>query len=200
MTEVTMPETDSSNTLHVDDLVPVFRASDKDDQSENYGLIAQQFGDLMPEYRAQEITFTIAAGALSTAEADRTLSTSGTRFESPILAWLKCHAQVTSAGTTTNWYLRGQYQGRTDPNGSTGAKRSWYYARQMGANVERVATSSSSNLDFEYFLGSNRIPATAAGGWRLAINPSTLVMTATEDGTAPRQAYSIVAQIAYCLV
>jgi len=198
MTDVSLPVTDSTDTLAADDLVPVFRPADKDDASENYGLSAQSISDLRPEYRNSQLTLEISSGALATAESSRTLSVASSRFAAPKLIWVVTHSQVTSGSTT--WYLRGQWRGRNDANAATSSSRSWWYGRELGSANERVGNESSADLTDEFSLGSNRVPGSAAGGWGLTIVPSTRVLSLGQDGPAPNQSYTFVVQVAYAVI
>lgn len=200
MTNVSLPEADSTTTLASSDLVPVFRATEKDASASNYGLYSQAMGDLKPEYRTQEITLNIVSGALTTSEADRTLSAANSRFATPTLAWVVVQAEWTSTGTTTRWFARGQWRNRTDANLNS-ITRSWYYAKQFASQTgERIGNTSNSNRATWYLLGTNRVPSGAAGGWDLQVQPSTRILRLNEDGTAPRSAYQCVVQVGYALI
>jgi len=198
MTDVSIPETDSSATLHDNDLIPVFRASEKDTAGSNYGLYAQEIGDFKPEYRNTRITLTVAAGAVTTAEASRTLSVASSRFDSPTLVWVVTHAAISSTGVTTLWYSRGRYQDNSVATGQ--AARSWYYAKELASTNERMTSTASTDRSSQFKLGTNRVPASAAGGWDLVLTPETRVLNLVQDGTAPQQAYSFVVEVAYALI
>lgn len=196
MTEVVLPESDASETLAEDDLVPVFRPSEKDTSASNYGMRVQTYSDLMPEYRADQKTLEVISGSFTYAANLHALGVASTRLASPVVGWLKIQTHVTSLLTTTQWVLDAVYF-----RGGAGDHRSWSISRQVNSGSrELVEKDHGSSVNGRRGMGSTRIPASASGGWELQFRPDGRELTLLKHGSPPHNAYVFTCRCGYVLI
>jgi len=196
---VALAEADSADLWAAGDLIPTFRASDKDDQTENYGLRCHAFSDLWPEYRTAVRTLTVTSGSFAYSASDHALPVSGSRLAAPELAWLRIQARVTSLNTSASWVMNGFFSPSVDT--SPRRWRSWHHSRREGSvTIERIGHESGLSATGFRTLGTTRIPSTAAGGWALKIRASDRALALDEQGNAPHAQYTFIVQCAYALI
>lgn len=186
---ITVPNTDSTDQIDDSDLVLTLRESDKDDDTANYGIRAQSFSNLLPEYRFYYTTLTLNTGTDSTWD----IVWDSGHFTDPEPVRIDVYSKWTQAGAgaNTSWALHtyGSALYATVGTRSGG----WYQVMLAGdATMNRYghttrATEGNVRVGSTVLDGSN--------GWHMDWEPANDRLRVWELGTSPFARYNVQTQL-----
>jgi len=181
---ISIPNTNSDDNIEDTDLVLTFRPGERSDASAGYGLRAQSFSELMPEYRLYNTTLTATTGT----DASWVIQWDSGPLDTPSPVRVDWYSKWTQAGqgADTSWALHtwGVVFMPTIGNNVGG----WYHVHLPGSADSNRFGHTHRNSDGNVRVGSTVVDG--ANGWNMDYNTSTSTLRLSQRGTPPFGLYN----------